>query len=200
MSQAIAVSRRGFIVLGGASLLAACTGKPAPEPAAETPVITFKHRPPIGFDVAQIDVQQPFVSKGVAPNVEHLLANPPARVAGNWARDRLRVRGEEGVARYSILDASITETALKTDKSIQGIFKSQVDTRYDGRIEIRLDVQNTGGQGFATAVVVRSQTVKEDLTLNERDALLIQFVEDMGRDLDARMNDEILRSLSRFMR
>jgi hypothetical protein len=200
MSRATAVSRRGFILLGGAALLAACTGKPAPEPATETPLITFTHRPPIGFDVAQVDIQQPFVSKGRAPNVEHLLANPPARVAERWAKDRLRARGDQGVARYSILDASITETTLKTDKTIQGIFKSQVDTRYDGRIEIRLDVQNSGGQGFANAVVTRSQTAREDLTLNERDALLIQFVEDMGRDLDARMNDEILRSLSRFMR
>lgn len=194
------VSRRSFVLIGGAGLLAACTGKPPPEPTVEKPVITFRHRPPIGFDVAQIDIQQPFVSKGQPPNVEHLLANPPARVAERWATDRLRARGDNGLARYAILDASITETALKTDKGVKSIFKTQVDTQYDGRIEIRLDVRNSGGQGFATAVVTRTQTVKEDLTLNERDALLIEFVEQMGRDLDARMNDEILRSLSQFMR
>ncbi len=196
----MSITRRSFVLLGGAGVLAACSGKPPPEPSAEKPVITFRHRPPIGFDVAQIDIQQPFVSKGRSPNVEHLLANPPARVAERWALDRLQARGESGIARYSILDASITETALKTDNSLKSLFKTQVDSRYDGRIEIRLDVQNPRGQGFATAVVTRSQTVKEDLTLDERDALLIEFVEDMGHDLDARMNDEILRSLSQFMR
>ena len=194
------MSRRQFVVISGAGLLTACTGKPPPEPAVEKPIITFRHRPPIGFDVARIDIQQPFVSKGVPPNVEHLLTNPPARVAERWALDRLKTRGDNGLARYSILDASIVEKQLKTDKSLQSLFKTQVDTLYEGRIEIRLDVQNAGGSGFATAIVTRSQTVKEDLTLNERDALLIEFVEQMGRDLDARMNDEILRSLSRFMR
>ena len=194
------ISRRGFVVFGSAGLLAACAGKPPPEPAVEKPLLTFRHRPPIKLNVASVDIQQPFVSKGRAPNVEHLLANPPARVAERWAQDRLRAAGNDGLARYSILDASITETALETDKSLGSLFKTQVDTRYDGRIEIRLDVQNSGGQGFATATVERSQTVKEDLTLNQRDALLVEFVEQMGRDFDARMNEEILRSLSGFLR
>lgn len=193
-------TRRLFMLTGCAAFLTACGGTPPPEPAVETPRLTFKHRPPIGLDVQTIDIQQPFVSSGRAPNVEHRLANTPAMVAERWALDRLQARGTAGFARYSILDASITETALKTDKTLGSIFKTEVDTRYDGRLEIRLDVENPGGNGFAVGIVTRTQTVPEDLTLNERDQLLIQFVEDMGRDLDARMNDEILRSLSPFMK
>jgi len=195
----MATTRRMFLITGGAAILAACAGKPPPEPKSEIPQLTFAHRPKIVFNVASIDVQQPFVSKGSDPNVEHLLANPPARIAGRWARDRLVAGGANGLARFSILDASITQTRLKKDEGLSGLFKSQVDTRYDGRIEIRMDIENARGQGFATAVVTRSQTAREDLTLDERDALLIKFVEEMGRDLDQRLEEEIRNSLGQFL-
>lgn len=195
----MATTRRMFLLTGGAVFLAACAGKPPPEPKAEIPELTFAHRPKITLDVATIDVQQPFVSKGRDPNVEHLLANPPARIAERWASDRLIAGGANGLARFSVLDASITQTGLKKDEGLSGLFKSQVDTRYDGRIEIRMDIENARGQGFATAVVTRSQTAREDLTLNERDAVLIKFVEEMGRDLDQRLEEEIRRNLGQFV-
>ncbi len=193
----MAITRRQF-VLGGSSLfLAACASTPPPRP--EIPRVTFTHRPRLGFAVTSIDIAQEFVASGQAPNVEHIVPIPPAQVARQWAVDRLVAAGPEGNLRYVIVDAAITETELKTDKTVSGALKTQVDRRFDGRIEIRMDLQNSTGQGTATTVVTRSQTALENLSLNERDELLVQFVEDMGRDLDQRLEAEINTNLTRFL-
>ncbi|ANK82469.1 MAG: hypothetical protein TEF_18000 [Rhizobiales bacterium NRL2] len=194
------LTRRGFLVLSGGLAVAACEGGTAPEPFEQpVPQVTFRHLPPIRLDAAALDVRQPFVAPGQPPNIEHLLPTPPARVAANWARDRLRAAGSGGQATYAILDASITETDLATDKSLQALFKTQQGSRFAGRIEVRIDVANARGRGFAHAVVERSQTVRDDLTLNERDVVLVEFVEQMGRDLNRRLEDEIAEHLGDFV-
>lgn len=193
------LSRRGFVTLAGGFALSACAGGGPEQIVQPVPQVTFRHLPPIRLDVAEIDIRQPFVASGQAPNIEHLLPAPPARVAENWARDRLQAAGGDGLAVYSILDASVTETELETDKSLQALVKTQQGSRFDGRIEIRIDVSNAGGRGFAQAIVTRSQTIRDDLTLNERDIVLVEFVEQMGRDLNRRMEDEIAQNLSGFV-
>ncbi|WP_416898753.1 MAG: hypothetical protein ACMVY4_03195 [Minwuia sp.] len=192
------IGRRGFLISGASLVLAACAGKPPPDPPS-APKITFAHRPKLVFGVGLVDIQQPFVSPGRPPNVEHLLPNTPAQVAERWARDRVAADGSSGFVRYSILDASIVANTLETDKSLSGFFKNQNDVRYDGRIQVRIDVQSDAGTGFAEGIVTRSQTATEELSLNERDLLLIEFVEGMGRDLDLRLENEIRASLTRFL-
>lgn len=169
-------------------------------PVQELPQISFKHRPPIEFDVASIERQQPFVPPGEPPHVEHEVPIPPAQVARRWGADRLVAAGTSGVARYSIIDASITREDLKTDQSLTGAFKTQQAERYEARIEVRLHVEQPNRNAFTSAVVVRSQTLPENLTLNERDERLVTFVEQLGRDLDKRLEDEILENLSHFLK
>ncbi|WP_417517237.1 hypothetical protein [Minwuia sp.] len=193
------LTRRTFVISGGMFALTACADTQAPPPRIDIPRITFAHRPAITFDAARVDIQQPFVPSGRAPNVEHQIPNPPARVAERWASDRLRAGGSAGFVRFTILDASIVEVPLKIDRSLAGAFKTQNDTRYDGRYQVRIDVQNPSGTGFAEAIVTRSQSAREDLTLNERDDLMVQFVEEMGRDLDRRLEAEINANLSGFL-
>lgn len=193
------LSRRRFFALSGGFLLTACAGNGPDQVVQPAPQVTFRHLPPIRLNAAKLDIRQPFVATGEPPHIEHLLTASPAHVAENWARDRLRAAGTDGQATYSILDASLTETALDTDKSIKGLFKTQQGTRFEGRIEVRLDVANAGGTGFAQAVVTRSQTVSDDITLNQRDVILVGFVEQMGRDLNRRLEDEIAANLGDFV-
>jgi hypothetical protein len=190
------ISRRAVCIGAGLFVLAGCATQPPP--TRPTPRITFAHRPRLMFDVAAVDIQQPFVPSGRPPAVEHLMPVSPATVARQWAADRLGASGTGGFIRYTILDASVTETPLGKDQGVSGLLKSQNDLRYDARIQVRIDVQNRAGTGFAEATVERSQTAREDLTLNERDDLLVAFVEALGRDLDARLQAEISPNLDRF--
>ncbi len=103
----------------------------------------FRHLPAITFDVASIDVQQPFVSSGQPPSIESQIPVTPAQVARNWARDRLKAGGADGVARYAILDASVREVALKTDKSLTGLLKTQQESKLEGRVEVRIDINSS---------------------------------------------------------
>lgn len=188
---------RRTLLLGATALLVGCASDPAPR--AHLPRVTFAHRPPINFNVAKIDVVNSFRSTGQAPHIEHQVPIAPAAVARQWAQDRLVAKGNVGLLRYEIMDASIRAVPLKVDKSLGNALKALADTRYEGRIEVRLRVNAPGGTGDAVAVVTRTRTALENLTLNERDELLIQFVEELGRDLDRRLEAEISQHLSGFL-
>lgn len=192
------LSRRLLLGLPLVLLVAGCQ-EPLP-PVQELPDISFKHRPAIGLDVAVIDRRQPFVPSGELPHIEHEVPIPPAEVARRWGEDRLRAAGASGSAVYSILDASIVRTDLKTDQGLTGAFKTEQAERFEARLEVRLDAENGNRRGHVNAVVVRTQTLPENLTLDERDVRLIAFVEQLGRDLDERLEAEIVDNLGSFVK
>jgi len=194
------ISRRHLLVAAPALMLLACDGTSVLPEGPRVPEISFRHLPAINFDVATVDVQQPFISSGQPPSIESQIPVTPAQVARNWARDRLRAGGTEGVARFSILDASVRETELATDKSVTGLLKTQQESKLDGRVEIRIDISNARGTGFTTAIATRSQTVPEGLTLDEREQLQIDFVEALGQDMNRRLETEIRFNLTSFVK
>ncbi|MEC9346553.1 MAG: hypothetical protein VYB54_10010 [Pseudomonadota bacterium] len=187
------------VVLPLALALGACTPEPPP-PAQSLPQISFAHRPEIRLTVGDIETVRAFTPTGQAPHIEHAVPIAPVTVVESWIRDRLRAAGGIGFARATIVDASMTETALKTDQSITGIFKTQQARKIAARVEVRIDVETNGsGNGFVTAIVMRDQTLPENLTLQQRDEALIAFVEALGRDLDARLESEITGNLTGFL-
>lgn len=193
-------SRRHLLLAAPALLLAGCSGPSILSDGPFVPEISFRHLPAITFDVASIDVQQTFVSSGQPPAIEHQIPVTPAQVAHNWARDRLQAGGADGVARFTILDASVKEIALETDKSVTGLLKTQQESRLEGRVEVRIDISNAGGTGFTNAIATRSQTIPEGLTLDEREQLQIDFVEALGQDMNRRLETEIRFNLTTFVK
>ena len=173
---------------------------PALPDGPRVPEISFRHLPAITFDVASIDVQQPFVSSSQPPSIESQIPVTPAQVAQNWARDRLKAGGADGVARYTILDASVREEALKTDRTVTGLLKTEQESKLEGRVEVRIDISNPNGTGFTNAIATRSQTVPEGLTLDEREQLQIDFVEALGQDMNRRLETEIRFNLTAFVK
>ena len=101
--------RRTFLLLPTIALLAACDTPPMRQSFA---TLTFQDRPPIRLDVAQIEIDEAYKAPGVAPHIDHLFPQRPVDVAAAWGRDVLQAVGERGMATYTIVDASATETAL----------------------------------------------------------------------------------------
>lgn len=194
------LSRRRFFLVAPALLLVGCGGPSVLPDGPRVPEISFRHLPAITFDVSSIDVQQPFVSSGQPPSIESQIPVTPAQVARNWARDRLKAGGADGVARYSILDASVREVALKTDKSVTGLLKTEQESKLEGRVEVRIDINNSKGTGFTNAIATRSQTIPEGLTLDEREQMQIDFVEALGQDMNRRLETEIRFNLTPFVK
>jgi len=112
--------------------------------------------------------------------------------------DRLKAAGSQGSARFTIIDASITETKLKMDSGITGALTKQQAFRYDATVEGSVEVMDSRGfrKGFASARARRSRTVREDATLNERDRIWFALVEDLMQDFNAEIEKNIRQHLS----
>ena len=193
------MNRRSFLLVPSLALLAACDTPPMRQSFA---TLTFQDRPPIRLDVAQIEVVQAYKAPGAAPNVDHLFPQKPAEVAAAWGRDVLRAVGQRGMATYTIVDASATETALPRSGGLTQVFRTEQSDRYDLRIAVTLDIGNPllAKTGQVTAAVNRSQTVAEDMTLNQREAVWFQMTESAVRELNQELEAAIRDKLAPFVR
>jgi hypothetical protein len=191
--------RRTVLLLPALALLAACDTPPMRQSFA---TLTFQDRPPIRLDVAQIEIVNAYKAPGAAPNVDHLFPQKPADVAAAWGRDVLRAVGQRGLATYTIVDAAATEAALPRSRGMAQIFRTEQSERYDIRIAVKLEVGNPllAKTGEVTAAATRSQTVAEDMTLNEREAVWFQMTESAMRELDKELEAAIRDKLAPFVR
>ena len=194
------MNRRAFLLLLPAlAALAACDTPPMRQSFA---TLTFQDRPPIRLDVAQLEIVDAYKAPGTAPHVDHLFPQKPADVAVAWGRDVLRAVGQRGMATYTIVDASATQTALPRATGMTQMFKTEQSDRYDLHIEVKLEVGNPllASTGYVTASANRSQTVAEDMTLNEREAVWFQMTESAMRELDKKLEAAIKDKLKLFVR
>lgn len=157
------------------------------------PDIRFTDRPPIALAVTSIEIRSTFQPQFHPPYVEHLFPESPQRAIDTWARDRLRAVGGEGIAVFTILDASVTETELPRVGGIKGEFTTQQAERYDARVEARLQIIDA--RGFtareARASVQKSRSVEEGISPNDRDKTWYDMTRVIARDFDGEMTGQI---------
>jgi len=187
----------GVAAVAAAGTLGGCN---TPPQRYEFPELTYTHLPPIRLDVAVVDVVDSYHPPMAEPNVEHLFPVPPARAMERWARDRLVAAGSNGSALFTILRADVVEVPLARTTGIKGVFTTDQSYRYDATMEIRLDAENTSGlrRGTITAQARRSQTVAENVTLNERERLWFEMTELLMRDIGSEIERNIDRYLAAF--
>ncbi len=191
-------ARRAVIPLSFV-ILAACEAAPLPPPIPE---ITFSHLAPIEIAAAQIEIVEDYVPPLAAPNVEHKFPTPPAQAVRQWAKDRLRLVGDDGVLRVIIRDASVIETKLEKTGGVRGAFTVDQSERYDARLAVVVEVRSIRGfqDAFASAIAERSRTVAEDISLYDRELVFFEMTKSMMDDLDAELEKNIRQFLARFVR
>ena len=179
-------------LLLGALALAACE---TPPQRVEVPQVTYKHQPPLRFDVAEIVVEQLYRPPLQAPNVEHLFAVGPADLAARWAADRLVAGGATGRLRYLVREASVIETPLARKDGLEGVLKVEQSERYDARLLVEVELLDGFGtrQGRVEVEATRSNTIAENAALRERERLWFEMAEqltgDMGQALEAKLRE-----------
>ena len=191
------ISRRHFCLLSSAAL-AGCAIDPDRH---EFPEITFAHLPAFKLDVAQIEVHNDY-SSGDPSDIAGEFPEPPAKVAAQWAKDRLTAVGQRGQATYSVVSARSTRTALPRSEGVQAVLTTDQSDRYDLNIKVKLDVANPiiGRTGSITAEAARSQTVAENMTLNQREVVLFNLLDATMRDVNGQLDKLIPQYLSPFLR
>lgn len=186
-----------FILIAG--ILAGCAG------TADRPVypqISFAHLPKIALDVARVDVASTYVSPATEPNVEHRFPVSPAASAMNWGRDRLQPVGAGGIARVTLERASVVEVPLEKTKGVRGAFTNDQAERYDGVITMSVEILNDAGerQGIVRATAQRSQTVPEDISLNEREKVWFDMTEKMMATINEALDAQVRTHLKTWIK
>lgn len=187
-------------VLGIALLvLAACQAPALPPPLPE---LTYGHLEPINLDVGRIEILEQYVPPLKAPNVEHEFLTPPATAMRQWAKDRLRAVGEIRTARLVIKTASAIETKLEIRGGLRGAFTKDQAARYDVTLDVVLEVRSERGSAvaFANAVVTRSKTVPEGLSLSERERVFHEMTQSVMDEVNSELEKNIRQFLVRYLR
>jgi len=165
--------------------VAACASAPPPP---RFPDIRFKGEPPILLDVARVELVSTFQPGFAAPEVEHEFPVPPQRALENLCKDRLQAisPASQRVARFTIVDAKVIEAELPRKEGFKADFTTQQAQRYDGQVEIRLDIYDENGivVRTATARATRSRTVAEDITPNDRDRVWYEMSDELAHSAD----------------
>jgi len=192
------VARIGFGLLA-LLVVASCSTKPAVQ---RLPELTFTDRKPIFLNVAQLEIVSQYQPPGKAPNYEHLMPISPEAAAIRWAKDRLRPVGTTGFARVVIKDAPVIKTDLKTDTSVKGMFKDEQAERYDGSLEVMVEILDARHLPIGTDVTARAtrtRSLAEDVTVNERERALFDITESMARDIDTQLDGLIHSYMAKWV-
>lgn len=194
------LSRLVFVLaLGPTLLLAACETAPPAKPKMD---ISFTHLAPIALNVGRIEIVSQYRPTFAKPNVEHLFPVTPAAALERWASERLRARGSSGVARFIISDASVKETKLEQKSGLVGLVTIEQAERYDGAVRVRMEVVDANGRsgGTASAYATRYQTVSEGASLNERNRVWLDLVNDLMADFNGEMERNARQVLGNWLR
>lgn len=179
-----------------AVVLAGCATPPPPRQVL--PEITFVHEPVLTFQAQTVDVVQEYKPTFAAPQIEHLIAQPPARVAERLVRDRFRLdTAAPNSLRVIVREASVTEQDLTKTPGLRGSFTTDQVARFEVAVAVAVELRDQRGfrVGEASASAKRSNTLSEKATLNDRDRLIHDLVRETMTDLDR----ELERNLRAYM-
>ena len=188
-----------FPVLFAALLLLA--GCSTPPPGNSFPEQSWDHKPDIRLLVGEIRVEKQYIDKAPYPHAELQAPRTPSQALENWARRRLVAAGSGGRAVLTITDGRIVQSDLPEDKGTLSFFTTQRAHKFDGRLAARLSVENASGLqvGQVEAVATRYVTIGSGVTLNEREQLLFQLVEEMAASLDQEMEKQVRLHLGPYV-
>ena len=183
-----------------AVVLAGCQTTP---PLARFPELTYGHLGVMRLDVERVDIVSEYQPALRSPNVDHLFPTPPERVMRRWAQDRLAANGTPGRhARFVILDAKVTETNLPRTSGLTGAFTKDQSQRYDLSLSAAIEVREDRGNfrtGYATASTSRSRSVREDITVNDREKVWFEMLEQAMNELNAELDRQVKANMTRFL-
>ncbi len=184
----------GLVLL--ALALASCN---TPTGRQSFPEITFQHLQPFRLDVARVQIVDGYQPDPGA-DVGNQFPEMPSAVARQWGEDRLLAVGQQGEAIYTITLAKSTQTPLKRSTGMQAMTNKDQSDRFDLAITVNLEVRSGGKAGAVTAQAARSQTVREDMTLNQREGVLFKLLDVTMKDVNAQMEKLIPHYLGGFLR
>ena len=110
------------------------------------PNLRYSHFKPISLAVNSVEINVSYVSPKQIPNVEHKFPIVPTKAASNWLEDRIRASGGTDSLRATVTRGSVVEVELPRTPGLKGAFLVDQSERYDGELEIVLEIIDPNGR------------------------------------------------------
>ena len=94
------------------------------------------------------------------------------------------------------------ETDLPRTRGVRGAFTTDQAQRYDLTLKAAIEIREERGNfqtGFATASTSRSRTVPEDISVNDREKVWFEMLEQAMNELNAELERQIRTNMTRFL-
>jgi hypothetical protein len=181
-----------LLTLAGAG---ACT--PPPKPAA--PNLIFSGGPQFVLPAeGKVEVVEQYQPPLEPPHVEHEFGLTPAQIARAWARDRIKVDPGDGTVRMTIVEASVVQNELKTDKGLAALFKNQPDRQLVAQLKVRLDYVGIAGSATATVDAMAERKISRNDTLLETEAAYYEMIESLAATFQRKMDESVRKHFARL--
>ena len=173
------MTRRNTLLLSLLLPLAACAGDAPPAPSFGPANYDYLTKLPLR--VGKIEIDDNWVPRGEARHVEYLAPTTPLAALATMAEQRLVAAGGQGVARFSVQDASIIRSG----------------GQYLGTLAVRLDLIDEDGNDVAHAIAKAAQTreVGGDDPEQVR-ADLYALVRGLMRDMNVEFEYQVRRAMA----
>lgn len=166
------------------------------------PPFRFSEKGVINLDVASVEVEEGYKPSMNEPHVEHLFPVGLNDSIKTWVADRLRASGQARRMKVTIVDASVVEEKLPLKTGVKGFFTEEQAAEYKGKIvaEVRIynEDQNTA-EAELTVTVTRNRSIKENVTLAEKEEFFYQLARDMMNDLDNELDKNIKQHFGKYI-
>lgn len=191
-----------FLAIATLLMTAALAGCAKAPPNPVYPEITFQHLNPLYLNVGEIKIVDEFRPPLKLPHVEHELPVSINQSLRNWVRDRLRTTGNSGaVATITIKDASAVEKSLQKETGLKGVITKDQSELYEFHLLVELKITEiSGSSAFVTAEAIRTKSVPEGITLNQREKMYFTQVEALMRAFDPEMEKNIRTFMGAYLR
>jgi hypothetical protein len=158
------------------------------------PPISFAAKEVYMVDVAAIEVVEQYKSPFKEPNVEHIFPVPPASAVKTWSVERLAAKGSDKLLKVVIEDASVVRVPLKTNEGVEGFFTADQTERYDAKLKVALRIYNNQqatAESEVNVAVNRSRSVKEGISLAEKELFYHNLTKDLLNDFDREIDNQL---------
>lgn len=158
--------------------------------------------PPLALDVGKIEVVSHFQGSQQPPHVEGLFPVPPEQAILDWAKTHLVAAGRGGVARFTLIDASVIKAELNQDAGLPGIPRAPQTILYDATAAATLDVLDDAGKrvGQTSARVQFSRTIWPDASPEAHRQLWEGMIAPLVKAFDAEMTTNARTYLGAYLK
>ena len=156
---------------------------------------------PIRLDVKNIIIKDLYSISFQDPFVEHRMRRSPSDGVIGWTRTILRPVGSNGVATFSILEASASLSSITSDFKFLDLFKNKQTTKITIKLLGKLEIEKQGNNqtGYLDIFASSNKTAPESASISQLENIWDKSLNIAIGKFDEEFRKQI-QSMSQFLK